>query len=322
MHRFPDFFKKFFFQPSFISKIPFICVLIKRYCSLISIAFKSFHPRHKNALFPHNCYCIIRDFMIYYNQLIFFLGGHLMLAKIVSDNREYYSHIFAKFNPGWFECVIVFDTENKRFELLNVYNTKPSIKRKVFIIDTDITDMVEKKEITLSMTTIYKDCFGYSWLLDNCDLIKQIKDGKAIDEKYIKIAEEQNKHIDTSEWKLIKSQKDADNLLSAAWGFHDATFKSIRYFRENYNDPSCVRVSFTGCYNCDIVLEFKKDVFIHFNYDDNTIPDILDSNILFHDGFVYWVNDSIKSVDDLTESYIYFRARSLAWKMITNNDED
>ena len=40
-----------------------------------------------------------------------------MLAKISSDNREYYSHIFAKFNPGWYECVIVFDTENKQFEL-------------------------------------------------------------------------------------------------------------------------------------------------------------------------------------------------------------
>ena len=37
-----------------------------------------------------------------------------MLAKISSDNREYYSHIFAKFNPGWYECVIVFDTENKQ----------------------------------------------------------------------------------------------------------------------------------------------------------------------------------------------------------------
>jgi len=76
-----------------------------------------------------------------------------MLAKIVSDNREYYSHIFAKFSPGWYECVIVFDTENKRFELLNVYNTKPSLKRKVFIIDTDIADMVEKKEIKLSVET-------------------------------------------------------------------------------------------------------------------------------------------------------------------------
>ena len=52
------------------------------------------------------------------------------------------------------------------------------------------------------------------------------------------------------------------------------------------------------------------------------MPDIMDSNILFHDGFVYWVDDCIESVDNITEDFIYFRARSLAWKMITKNSED
>ena len=241
-----------------------------------------------------------------------------MLAKIVSDNREYYSHIFAKFNPGWFECVIVFDNENKKFELFDVYKRKPSLKRKIFIIDTDATGMIEKKEIKLSITTTYKECFGYAWILENSDLIKRIKDGKQVDEQYIKIAEEQNKSIDTNEWKYVKNQKDAEDLLSAAWGFHDATLKSICYkAKENYDDPSNIQVLFTGCWECDILLEFKKDVLIHFNYDDNTIPDIMDSNILFHDGFIYWVDECIESVDDITEEYIYFRARSLAWKMIT-----
>ncbi len=247
-----------------------------------------------------------------------------MIAKIVSGDREYYSHVFARFNPGWFECVIVFDNENKRFELLDVYKTKPSLKRKIFIIDTDMTDMVEKKEIKLSVTTTYKDCFGYAWVLENSDLMKRIKAGKQVDEQYIKMAEEQNKSIDTGEWKYVKNQKDAENLLSAAWGFHDATLKSISYeLRESVSDPSCVRVLFTGCWECDIVLEFKKDVLIHLNCDDSATPDdIMDSNILFHDGFVYWVDDCIESVDDITEEYIYFRARSLAWKMITKNCED
>jgi hypothetical protein len=81
-------------------------------------------------------------------------------------------------------------------------------------------------------------------------------------------------------------------------------------------------VLFTGCWECDILLEFKTDVLIHFNFDDKTLPDIMDSNILFHDGFVYWVDDCIESVDNITEDFIYFRARSLAWKMITKNSED
>ena len=187
-----------------------------------------------------------------------------MLAKISSDNREYYSHIFAKFNPGWYECVIVFDTENKQFELLNVYNTKPSLKRKVFIIDTDITDMVEKKEIKLSMVTTYKDCFGYSWVLENCDLIKQIKDGEPVDEKYIKIAEEQNKTIDTSEWKYIKNQKDADNLLSAAWGFHDATLKNISYeLKENYNQVVKAIEELDEKYSTTLYLFYCKEMTVN-----------------------------------------------------------
>ena len=245
-----------------------------------------------------------------------------MLAKIVSDNREYYSHIFAKFNPGWFECVIVFDNENKKFELLNVYKTEPSLKRKIFIIDTDKSGMIEQNEIKLSITTTYKDCFGYAWILENCDLINQIKNGKPVDEQYIKIAEEQNKSIDTNECRYVKNQKDAEDLLSAAWGFHDATLKSISYkAKENYNDPSSIQVLFTGCWECDILLEFKKDVLIHFNCDDNTTPDIIGSKILFHDGFIYWVDNCIKSVDEITEEDIYFRARSLSWKMITKTGE-
>lgn len=248
-----------------------------------------------------------------------------MLAKIVSEKREYYSRVFAKFNPGWFESVIVFDNENKRFELLDVYRRHPSLKRKVFIIDTDTTDMVEKKEIKASFKKKYKDCLGYSWVLDNGDLIKQIKAGNSVDEKYIKIAEELNHDMDTNEWRYVKNPKDADSLLTAAWHFHDATLESIRYEYnqdEESDEPSRVQVLFTGCWECDILLEFKTDVRIHFNVVESAMYQIMDSNILFHDGFVYWVDDHIESVDDIKEDFIYFRARSLAWKMITKATEE
>ena len=95
----------------------------------------------------------------------------------------------------------------------------------------------------------------------------------------------------------IKNQKDADNLLSAASGFHDDTIKSISYeLSENYNDPSCVRVLFTECLDCDIVLEFKKDVLIYFNYEDNVLHNIMGSNILFHKRFVYLIYACIDGV--------------------------
>ena len=106
-------------------------------------------------------------------------------------------------------------------------------------------------------------------------------------------------------------------MLHAAWGFHDAELESISYkLKETYNDPSVVQVLFTGCWECDILLEFKRDVLIHFNIDDKCSHEIFDSNILFNDGYVYWVDDCIENVKDLSEEYIYFRGRSLKWKMI------
>ncbi len=53
-----------------------------------------------------------------------------MIAKVVTKEREYYSYVFAKFNPGFYETVIVFDNENEQFELLKVYDTCHSLKEK------------------------------------------------------------------------------------------------------------------------------------------------------------------------------------------------
>lgn len=106
-------------------------------------------------------------------------------------------------------------------------------------------------------------------------------------------------------------------MLHAAWGFHDAELDNISYkLKETYNDPSVVQVLFTGCWECDILLEFQRDVLIHFNIDDNCSHEIMDSNILFNDGYVYWVDDYIDDIKELNDSYIYFRGRSLKWKMI------
>lgn len=240
-----------------------------------------------------------------------------MIAKVVSKEREYYSYVFAKFNPGFYEAVIVFDDENEKFELINVYDTKPSLKRKIFIIDTDMEGMIEKSEIKLSLINTLKNCFGYDWIIENIELIKDIKSKNSIDKKYIELAKEINKKIEVSEWKYVKNEKDAKDLLHAAWGFHDAELDNISYkLKETYNDPSVVQILFTGCWECDILLEFQRDVLIHFNIDDNCSHEIMDSNILFNDGYVYWVDDYIEDIKELNDSYIYFRGRSLKWKMI------
>ena len=239
-----------------------------------------------------------------------------MIAKVVTENREYYSYVFARFNPGYYEMLIVFDNENERFELVNGYNVKPSLKRKVFIIDTNTEGMIEEKAIKLSFKTVYKNCLGYDWILHDIELIQKIKERILVDDKFIALAKQFNDSIVNNEWTLVKDKKGIQDLMTAAWGFHDSELNNISYKLMEIGEPSVVQVLFTGCWECDILLEFKGDVLIHFNLDDGNTTEILDANILFDNGYIYWIDDYIEDVNNISEENIYFRARSLKWKMI------
>ena len=81
-----------------------------------------------------------------------------------------------------------------------------------------------------------------------------------------------------------------------------------------------VQVLFGGCWSCEIILEFTRDVLIHFVSEDNADNCFYSSNIIFHDAFVYWVGEEVESVSDIEDYLTYFKARSLKWKMINKNN--
>lgn len=181
--------------------------------------------------------------------------------------------MFAEFNLGWYVQVIISDSENKKFEMLNIYNTKTYFKKKVFI-------------------NVYID--------------------KAVNV---------NNLIDNSEWHYVKNQKDVEDLMAASWGFHDSYLADIKYLKkEFYNDPTKIQFLFTGCWECNILLEFERDVLMYFISDDENSGEILNSNIIFDNGFVYWGDECIKDISEITDEYTYIRGRSLKWKMITKID--
>lgn len=243
-----------------------------------------------------------------------------MIAKVLKDNnKEYYSYVFATFNEGWFKEVLVFNNEDNVFEFISVYNTIPSIKRKVFIIDTDISNFIYQKEIKLNKKKKFENSKGYDWVLNDIDFLNKIINKEEIDEKYINKAKQLNDNYNIDEWHYIMNEKDILDLNAASWGFHDSHLEDIKYIKkESYSDPTIVQVLFTGCWECDILLEFKRDVFIHFYSDDSYTDEITISSILIKEGFIYWVNDKIEDVSELQEYHTYFKARSLKWKMIVN----
>ena len=67
-----------------------------------------------------------------------------------------------------------------------------------------------------------QECRGYDWMINDIELIKAIIDGNQVEALYKIKAKELNNNIDKSEWRYVKNQKDAEDLLTAAWGFHDA----------------------------------------------------------------------------------------------------
>lgn len=79
------------------------------------------------------------------------------------------------------------------------------------------------------MVTNYVDCFGYEWILDDNELINSIKKGNKVDDKFIQIAKEINKLIEIGEWKYVKNEKSAKDLLATSWGFNDAELRNINY---------------------------------------------------------------------------------------------
>ena len=60
--------------------------------------------------------------------------------------------------------------------------------------------------------------------------------------------------------------------------------------------------------------EYYSYVFARFN------PGYYETLIVFDNGYIYWIDDYIEDVKNISEENIYFRARSLKWKMINKKD--
>ena len=240
-----------------------------------------------------------------------------MLAKVITeDNRGYYSTVFGSFGDGWYRFLITYDDAKDCFDAVYMYRTEPHITRKVFILDCDESEWKTSDAVYLEGGLSDKDAKGYPWLLDNPELVSKIFHGEAVDASYKAIAKEMNAALRIGEWKYVETEADAENLMSAAWGFHDGIIQGISYKTDTY-DTSRAEVVFGGCWNCTVTLVFEGDIVAHYARLERSDIYIFDATLLFENGYVYWVNCDAKAVDEISENCIYFRGRSLKWKIET-----
>ena len=64
-----------------------------------------------------------------------------MYARILTkDGRDYFGTVFALIGTGWETAAITFDSQKQQFDYTAMYDVRPSLVRKVFIVDTDETN--------------------------------------------------------------------------------------------------------------------------------------------------------------------------------------
>lgn len=229
-----------------------------------------------------------------------------MIARVISkDGREYCSHVFAANMDGFDSTVVVFDAAARKFAQVNMYDISPSLVRKVFIIDGDCSDFVDKE----------KGVMGYGWLVDNAELLRAIEKGKPVADEYVNKAVELNASIERREWTEVRTDRDVENLFNAAWGFHDAEIESVTV------DGDKLTVVFGGCWNSMVELIFEGDIEYRYERGAEYYYEIFSAAVLFSGGYVYWVDDDITDVADIDDELTYFRGRSLKWKQTLDNDK-
>lgn len=236
-----------------------------------------------------------------------------MIAKIIEkDRREYYSTVFALCDNGWDTVAVVFDEKQDKFSFIKMYHFTRDITRSVFIVDCDESDFEKEQNIKINLFKTLKNVRGYDWLVNDRKLFLNIINNKEVDECYKDKAKALNAKIEQNEWTFVRNEKDVENLMSVAWGFHDGIIEKI-----TYNNKDNIEVVFSGCWGSKITLIFQANPKAHVSFDDEYCYYVMSSNIFFEDGFVYWVEENqINSTEELNKypSVNYFRARALKWK--------
>jgi hypothetical protein len=169
-----------------------------------------------------------------------------MIAKIIEkDRREYYSTVFALCGNGWNTVAVVFDEEQDKFSFIKMYHFTRDITRSVFIVDCDESDFEKEQNIKINLFKTLKNVRGYDWLVNDRKLFLNIINNKEVDECYKDKAKALNAKIEQNEWTFVRNEKDVENLMSVAWGFHDGIIEKI-----TYNNDDCIEVVFSLKNSC------------------------------------------------------------------------
>ena len=242
-----------------------------------------------------------------------------MIAKIDYQNKSFYSRVFALMTTADdVSCAVVFDSEQNAFRIVNVNSSKYLSKLNVNVVDNDTEGFIDKYKIVLSAFTA-EYCSGYDWVLNDLNLLQAIADGRAVDAKYIALAQSFNASIDIGGWRYVTERKDADELLTVAGGFHDSYLTDVNItLGKNADNTTTILLNFQTPYGFDLVLAFEGETAAHYSFSPHS-GYVYSASVLFGDKFVYFAEDNGEdeiNLSDLDENDGYFYGERLKWKIV------
>lgn len=238
-----------------------------------------------------------------------------MYVRVKYQDKKYYSYVFAYFEYDYMPHCVVFNNEENKFEIVSNISKKSNGVRQIGYLNESEEGFIKKDEMTINLGEIRK-CHGYPWLINNEALLKDIEEGKNIDEEYVKLARKMNESIDKDAWNNVESEEDVEFFMEHVGAFHDSYLVGIEGF---FNDldletPGSLKLKFTTGGEFDILVEFIGDVKVKYLF--NICNRIYLSSIIFFNNSIYWVdgNDELTSSD--IEDYDYISSEKLRWKFI------
>ncbi len=232
-----------------------------------------------------------------------------MIAVVKSNQKFYYTHVFAIIMNGWKSQIIGFDETLTQPIFINIYNETfgKRLNRVVFIIDTEIDSQswIENKKIN-----------GYKWFIAVDNVLKRIKKHKEIEQDILDKLHELQSKTNVNDIHMINSKQDIDNLFAFAFGFHDAYVKKINKNNRGY------QILFDTTWGCEIEFTLEGDSNIQIETDHGTQGEILSANMFIENRYVYWVDSShITSSEEIEPGFAYFRAQNVIWKFILADNQ-
>lgn len=120
-------------------------------------------------------------------------------------------------------------------------------------------------------------------------------------------------HEDFTGFVSLKKQSDCDKLMYLTGAFHDAKIEKY----EQRPDGS-LYVLFHGVWGCTVELLFAGEV--SYCADGRDLekydPYWLDSSLVYRDGFFYLYDDMNACIEDLDDSFYWFKSKSLQYRII------